>query len=103
MTNMQPYRGGLAGGAGRELARLSDRTDVEIARTNSAAEVDTARLDGLQLVGTRAMQGVAMVSQLEGQLATMVPLATSRLQAIGDMHALASAEVVSQAARRGCR
>ena len=41
-----------------------------------------------------------MVTQLEQQLATAVPLAASRLQAIGDMHALASADVVAVAPRR---
>jgi hypothetical protein len=46
------------------------------------------------------MQGVAMVSQLEQQLSDMVPLAHSRLQAIGDMHAMASADVLAKAARR---
>ncbi|WP_460841119.1 hypothetical protein [Nocardioides marmoraquaticus] len=40
-----------------------------------------------------------MVSQLEQQLSQMMPLATSRLQAIGDMHALASAEIVADTAR----
>ena len=31
-------------------------------------------------------EGVAMITQLEQQLATALPLAESRLQAIGDMH-----------------
>ena len=42
----------------------------------------------------------AAISQLEQQLGRVVPIATSRLQAIGDMHALASAEVVAHAPRR---
>lgn len=35
------------------------------------------------------------MTQLEQQLATLVPLAAGRLQAIGDLTALAVAEVVS--------
>ena len=46
------------------------------------------------------MQANALVSQLEGQLAQLVPLATTRLQAIGDMTALATVEIVQDTVRR---
>lgn len=101
MSNLQPYRAGsLTSRAGRELGRLSERTDLALAQTSAATEIEAAKLDALQLITGRAMQGVALVSQLEQQLSTAVPIAHSRLQAIGDMHALASADVVATAPRR---
>jgi hypothetical protein len=51
-------------------------------------------------VGKKAMQEVALISQLEQQLSTLVPLATSRLQAIGDITALSAAEIVSDTVRK---
>lgn len=101
MTNLQQYyASSISSRAARELARLRDRTDLALARTTAATEIELGALDGLQLVAGRAMQGVALVSQLEQQLSTAVPIAHSRLQAIGDMHALASADVVASAPRR---
>jgi hypothetical protein len=108
MSNIQPYSGtGIAPAAKapprqltRALSRLSQSTDLAIATVNAQADIEAAQLDGLQMLAGRAMQGVAMVSQLEQQLSDMVPLAHSRLQAIGDMHAMASADVLAKAARR---
>jgi hypothetical protein len=101
MSSLEPVaQAGFFRRPNRELGRLSQSADLALARTNAAVELELARLDGLQQVAGRAMQGVAMVSQLEQQLAQLVPIAASRLQAIGDMHALASAEVVAQATRR---
>lgn len=108
MSNIQPYSGtGIAPVAKapprqltRALSRLSQSTDLAIATVNAQADIEAAQLDGLQMLAGRAMQGVAMVSQLEQQLSDMVPLAHSRLQAIGDMHAMASADVLAKAARR---
>lgn len=85
---------------GRQLARVREATALEVAHTTALADIETAKLEGLQQIAGRAMHGVALVSQLEQQLAQVVPLATSRLQAIGDIHALATAEVVSNAPRR---
>lgn len=102
VTYPQLYRtpAALAPRVSRELARLSDQTDVALARLAAGAEVEGGKLDALDYLSGRAMQGVALVSQLEQQLSTAVPIAHSRLQAIGDMHALASAEVVASAPRR---
>ena len=41
-----------------------------------------------------------MVSQLEQQLAQTVPIATSRLQAVGDIHALATVNELNGFSRR---
>ena len=100
MSQIQPYRARTLTRTGRELNRISDAVDVEVATTIAKTECELAQLDGLQTITGRAMQGVALTTQLEQQLATAVPLAASRLQAIGDMHALASADVVAGAPRR---
>ena len=54
-------------------------------------------------VAKRAMHEVAMLSQMEAQLSMLVPMAVSRLQAIGDIAAMEQAEVVSQTVRRVSR
>ena len=101
MSALQPYGTvQTLGRQGRQLARITDSTVIEVARGAAIAEIESGKLDALQQIAGRAMQGVAMVSQLEQQLAQVVPIATSRLQAIGDLHALATAEVVSSAPRR---
>jgi hypothetical protein len=84
----------------RTLGSLSLTTRLDIARIESAAEVQATRVDAVTYVGKRAMQDVAMLSQLEQQLAALVPMATGRLQAIGDMTSLAIAEVVADTLRR---
>jgi hypothetical protein len=83
---------------GRGLSRLEGQTALDVARVDAVAEVQAARAEAVAQVGGRAMQAVAIVTQLEQQLATAVPLAASRLQAIGDMTALATADVVADAA-----
>jgi hypothetical protein len=80
--------------AGRALSRLDDRVTVGVAEIEAEAEMQATRVMAVSYVGKRAMHEVAVVSQLEQQLATMVPMATSRLQAIGDMLALDMADVV---------
>jgi hypothetical protein len=100
MSQIQPYRARTLTRVSRDLNRISDAVDVEVATTIAKTEIELTNLDGLQAITGRAMQGVAITTQLEQQLATAVPLAASRLQAIGDMHALASADVVAGAPRR---
>jgi len=51
-------------------------------------------------VAQRAMQNVAFVTQVEQQLGQTVPLAVSRLQAVGDLATLAMSQVVSDMAAR---
>ena len=85
---------------GRVLARIDSQTEVGLAEIESQAELQVGRVIAVAYVGKRAMHEVAMLSQLEVQLATLVPMATSRLQAIGDMVALEAADVVSDTVRR---
>src|SRR2546430_1791201 len=79
----------------RSLDNLEAGTRMEIARIEAAADVQATRADAVTHVGKRAMRDVALLTQLEQQLALMVPLAASRLQAIGDITALSLAEVVN--------
>jgi hypothetical protein len=85
---------------GYGLARLSGQTQVGLARIEAQADLQALRADAVAHVGQRAMQGVAMLSQLEQQLTQLVPVATSRLQAIGDMAALGMASIVGDTVRR---
>jgi hypothetical protein len=105
MSNIVPVpTGGLSSRGsryrGRALARLDAQTDFALAEIESKAEIQAARVLAVSYVGKRAMHEVAMISQLEQQLATLVPVATTRLQAIGDMVALSAAELVADTIRR---
>ncbi len=85
---------------GKEVARLAATTELTTMEVNAAAVIEHVRLGAIDAVASRAMQGVAMVTQLEQQLTQTVPLAASRLQALGDMHALAVANEVASLSRR---
>jgi hypothetical protein len=89
--------------AGRALARIDSQVDVGLAEIEAKAELQAAQVMAVAYVGRRGLHEIAMISQLEGQLATLVPLATSRLQAIGDLVALGVAEVVADTVRRVSR
>lgn len=86
--------------AERALVCIGTQTQVGLAQIESEAELQMGRLLAVSYIGKRAMHEVAMVSQLEGQLAALVPLAASRLQAIGDIVALEAADVVADTVRR---
>lgn len=92
-------RRGQSRGAGRALARIDDQVDVGLAEIEAKAELQVAKLAGAAFISKKAMHEVAMVSQLEQQLAALVPSATSRLQALGDMFALDAAEIVGDTVR----
>lgn len=78
----------------RGLSQLDGQAVLEHARIEQLAELQAAKVEAAAQVGGRAMQAVAVVTQLEQQLAQTVPLATSRLQAIGDIVSLAATEIV---------
>lgn len=86
--------------AGRALSRIDDKVIVGVAEIEAQAELQATRVMAVSYVGKRAMHEVAVVTQLEQQLSTLVPMATSRLQAIGDMLALDMADVVGNTVRR---
>ncbi len=85
---------------GRALARMESRHLLRLAQIQDEAELQVERVQAVGYVGQQGMQVVALVSQMEGNLSSLVPLATSRLQAIGDIVALEVADVVSQTPRR---
>jgi hypothetical protein len=85
---------------GKALSRLDSQTDIGLASIEAKAELQVAKVMAVSYVGKRAMDEVAMVSQVEQQLSALVPLATSRVQAIGDMVALEAADIVADTARR---
>jgi hypothetical protein len=84
----------------RTLTRIDGQTDVGLAQIESQAELQAARVRAVAYVGKRAMHEVTMISQLEQQLEALVPMATSRLVAIGDIVALSAADVVADTVRR---
>lgn len=93
--NIQPLS--LRGrGRSRALSRIDSDTDIALAIVESKAEIQASKASAIAYTGKRAMHEVAMISQLEQQLASVVPMATSRLQAIGDIVALSAAEVVAE-------
>lgn len=84
----------------RELDRLDKNGQLEIARINQAADIQAERVAAVGYVGKVALREVAMLSQTEQQLASLVPMATGRLQGIADLAALALADVVAETTRR---
>lgn len=58
------------------------------------------KLDAVTHVGKRAMQDVALVTQVEQQLSHWCHWRIPELQAIGDVTAMASAEIVMTTARK---
>jgi hypothetical protein len=104
MSELVPYGRGLATRearvVGRELARLDAQGRLALARISQQADLQAERVAGVGYVGKRAMHEVAMLSQLEVQLSALVPSASPRLQGLGDLAALAMADVVSETVRR---
>lgn len=107
MSQITPYNSGSTASTAvpfsrqsREISRITQGAELAVIRTAAQAHVETAKLDAIDHIAGRGMQGVAMVSQLEQQLSGLVPMATTRLQAIGDMHALATAQELASFTRR---
>lgn len=84
----------------RELEGLERSQQLAVARIESQAQIEATRVHAVGYIGQQAMHAVTMVSQLEGQLAQLCPLATTRLQGIADITAFALAQVVSDSVRR---
>jgi hypothetical protein len=102
-NSLETYRGQEARAASRALARLESQTGFGLAKIEQAAELQVGCVQAIAYVGKRAMQEVALLSQMEANLAALVPMATSRLQAIGDMVALEAADVVASTVRKVSR
>jgi len=88
----------IARRTGRALSDIQRSSMIGVARADAAATVHAAEVDAVAAVAQRAMQGIAFVSQVEQQLGQVVPLAVTRLQAIGDLAALGMGQVLADAA-----
>lgn len=86
---------GLSRQAQRSLARLDDQTEYAVAVVHAEAEVQAAKTDAVGFVAQRAMQDVAFLSQVEQTLSQTVPLAGSRLKALGDLATLGIGQIVT--------
>lgn len=80
--------------SGRELGRLAAANERALARISNTGSIARAEVRELTATAREAELGVALVTQMEQQLGQLVPLAVSRLQAIGDAHALGCVGVV---------
>ena len=105
MSDMSVYRaGGLsvreARRTSRELQRMNARGLIQAAAIDQQAELQAAKVEAVAYVGKRALSEVALLSQLECQLAQMIPTARGRLHALGDITALGMADVVSDTVRK---
>ena len=82
MSNLIPSPGdGLVAAvrADRAASRFEQRTyaqtRIALAQIEQAADLQAARVEAVAYVGKQGMQAVAFVSQVEQQLAQLVPLA----------------------------
>ncbi len=106
MSTLTPYdqRPTIRRTEARQLARtlgsLEADVRLETTRIDAAADVQVCRAHAIGRVARSGMHEVALVSKVESCLATMVPLASGRLAAIGDMAALSIAEVVNDTERQ---
>jgi hypothetical protein len=104
MSEMSIYGGGGLSRhrrtVGRELERLEARGLVQRAAIEQQADLQVARVQAIGYVGKHAMHEVALLSQLEQQLASLIPSAAGRLQGLDDIAALAMADVLSDTVRR---
>jgi len=102
MSDIQLYRPGALEPrrVSKALDRLAAQTGLTVAEIQAQAEIEAEKIEGIGYVGAVAQQRVALLTQMEQQLSQTVPLAASRLQAIGDMAVLGMADVVGSAARR---
>ena len=82
----------------KALTRINSGCNIATARTEAAGEVQVAKIDVMSGVTQRGLQGVAFLTQVEQQLAQVVPLAASRLQAIADIGTLGLTEIVMDTA-----
>ena len=104
MTDIERFKGPMSGALSRRaqhaIAQLDDRTSVVLAGIQAEAEISTAEIAAVGFVAQRAELEIALVSQIEQTLAQVVPIAASRLQAIGDVASLAIAQIVADTPNR---
>lgn len=105
MSNLIPFTSGTGGllprdarTTGRGLSHLRGQSALDVARVDAVAELQAVKVEAVAQVAGRALQATALAAQLEQQLSQAVPLAAGRLQAIGDMAALQTIDIVADTA-----
>lgn len=78
------------------IARLQAQTDIEKARLGRVAALQVFRIQTVGCVTRKALFEVSFITQYEQEAALLVPLATSRLQAISEVGILGLAEIVHE-------
>lgn len=79
----------------RALIQLDTQTMLRGRSAQATGDLQAVKVDAVAQVAQRAMQCVAFTSQVEQQLGQVVPLSVTRLQAIGDLAALAMGEIIT--------
>ncbi len=103
MSNIQPYSGAsglVPTRVARQLARVNGGAAIESALLNAKADVELTKLEAIGAIAAMAQTQVAQLSRMETTLAQMVPEASGRIAAIGDVAAISMCEVVSNASRK---
>ena len=103
MSSVEKFGSGVRGvtrRTGNALAQIEGCAHIGVARVEARAEIQAAQIDAVSAVTQRGLQGAAFISQVEQQLALAVPLAASRLQAIGDIGTLGLTQVVMDTANK---
>jgi hypothetical protein len=81
--------------AARQISAMEVDTELRLRRVEQAAEVEAGKVEAIGYVAKRGMFVVGSVTQTEQHVGQLVPMAASRLQAIGDMAAFAVTEVLA--------
>jgi hypothetical protein len=81
----------------RELIRAQGQAMVRALQTDVEARLADMKIGAAVGLGTSAQQHVATMTAMEGELMKAVPLAASRLEMIGNLTAIATTEIVTDA------
>ena len=96
MNSLQQFQGSGLATSTRSSGRLPASTNRALASLQQTTIIQTARVQAQTYLGREALFAVADISELEGQLAGLCPLATSRLEVIANMTTLSIARTVSE-------
>jgi 3-methyladenine DNA glycosylase AlkD len=80
--------------------KLQHDTDYANERLRAQRKIDEERLDAMAHLGIRAIQNAGFVTRVEDSVARLSPTNAERVRALGDITALALAEILTDARRR---
>jgi hypothetical protein len=95
MTTLQQLQSGHGVAAANGRTHLPATTRRALTQMQQSVVINTARVQAQAYVGREALFAVADLSELEGRLASLCPLATSRLEAIANISAMSIARTLS--------